>query len=173
VSNTKGPKCQLAHGFKTRVHEVPSRKGASKQGLYYGFFSTNTNFAPKLIIHGGREIWCRLRHTNITRTLGGGAPRASYFNITYSVNLSFICALQENDFYFVGFEVLTSVVKSSLFWDITLCSWLKVNRRFGGTCRLHLLGRRVNQARYQREMRWQAELFDPQDGGDMFLRNVY
>jgi hypothetical protein len=30
------------------------------------------------------------------------------------------------------------VVKSSIFWDITPCSRLKVNRRFGGTCRLHL-----------------------------------
>jgi hypothetical protein len=36
-------------------------------------------------------------------------------------------------------EVLTAVVmKSSIFWDITSCSPLKVNRRFGGTYRLHL-----------------------------------
>jgi hypothetical protein len=33
---------------------------------------------------------------------------------------------------FVGFEVLTSVImKSSLFWYITPCSLLKVNRCFG------------------------------------------
>jgi hypothetical protein len=25
-------------------------------------------------------------------------------------------------------------MKSSMFWDITLCSLLKFNRRFGGTC---------------------------------------
>jgi hypothetical protein len=30
------------------------------------------------------------------------------------------------------------VMKSPIFWDIMLCSPLKVNRHFGGTCRLHL-----------------------------------
>jgi hypothetical protein len=48
------------------------------------------------------------------------------------------------------FEVLTAVVKkSSVFWDITPCSPLKVNRPFEGTCRLHLQGRRISQARNQ------------------------
>jgi hypothetical protein len=42
----------------------------------------------------------------------------------------------------VGFEVLIAVVtKSSISWDITPCSPLKGNRRFGGTCRLHPQGR--------------------------------
>jgi hypothetical protein len=27
---------------------------------------------------------------------------------------------------------------NAVFWDITPCSRLKVNRRFGGACRLHL-----------------------------------
>jgi hypothetical protein len=35
----------------------------------------------------------------------------------------------------------------SVFWDITPCSPLEVNRRFRGTCRLHLHGRRISQAR--------------------------
>jgi hypothetical protein len=47
-----------------------------------------------------------------------------------------------------GFEVPTAVVmKSSLFWDITPFSPLKVNRRSGETRRLHLQGRRISQAR--------------------------
>jgi hypothetical protein len=47
----------------------------------------------------------------------------------------------------VGIEVLTAVVmKSTIFWDITPCSLLKVNRRFGGTYRLHLQGRRTSRA---------------------------
>jgi hypothetical protein len=83
-----------------------------------------------------------------------------------------------------GFEVLAAMfMKISIIWDITPCSPLKVNRRFGGTCRLHLQGRRICRARDQREGRWQAELcfhagfllsifFDPEDGGDMFLQNV-
>jgi hypothetical protein len=50
----------------------------------------------------------------------------------------------------LGSEVLTTeVMKSSLFWDITPCSPLKVNRRFGATCGLHL--RRINHARNQHE----------------------
>jgi hypothetical protein len=42
---------------------------------------------------------------------------------------------------YLGIEVLPAVVvKIYIFWDITPCSPLmKVNWRFGGTCRLHLL----------------------------------
>jgi hypothetical protein len=59
---------------------------------------------------------------------------------------------------YVRFEVLTAVVmKSIIFCDITPCSPLKVNRRFGGTYRLHLQGRKISRARNQREIRWQAE----------------
>jgi hypothetical protein len=62
-----------------------------------------------------------------------------------------------NIYYFIGFEVLTAVImKSTIFWDITPCSPLKVNRRFGGTYRLHLQGRKISRARNQRESRWQA-----------------
>jgi hypothetical protein len=43
----------------------------------------------------------------------------------------------------VGFEVFTAVVmKSIIFWDMTPCSLLGFNRRFGGTYRLQLQGRR-------------------------------
>jgi hypothetical protein len=41
--------------------------------------------------------------------------------------------------YFVGFEILTAVVmKGSISWNITPYSPLKVDQRFGGTCRLYL-----------------------------------
>jgi hypothetical protein len=47
----------------------------------------------------------------------------------------------------VGFEVLRAMVmKSSIFWDITPCSSLKVNLCFGGKFRLHLQGRGISQA---------------------------
>jgi hypothetical protein len=49
-------------------------------------------------------------------------------------------------FHFVGFEVFTAVVlKSIFFWDVTPCSALSGTRRFGGTYRLHLQGRRIVQ----------------------------
>jgi hypothetical protein len=41
----------------------------------------------------------------------------------------------------------TVVMKSSVFWDDTTCSFLKVNRLFGGTCGLHLQARSITQAR--------------------------
>jgi hypothetical protein len=61
--------------------------------------------------------------------------------------------------------------------DIKPCSPLKLNRSFRGTYCLHLQGRKIRQARNQRESRWQAErllglVFDPEYGGYMFLRNV-
>jgi hypothetical protein len=59
--------------------------------------------------------------------------------------------------HYVGFEVITAVVmRSTIFRNITSCSLLKVNRRFGETYRLYLQGRRGCQARHQRESRWQA-----------------
>jgi hypothetical protein len=56
-------------------------------------------------------------------------------------------------------------MRSSIFWDITPCSPLKVNRRLGITSRRHRQIRRRRQARNLHERRWQ-------NGGDMFLRNV-
>jgi hypothetical protein len=48
----------------------------------------------------------------------------------------------------VGAEVLTVVImKSSIFWDRTPCSPLKVNRRFAGPCRFQIQGSRVSLAR--------------------------
>jgi hypothetical protein len=38
-----------------------------------------------------------------------------------------------------------------MFWDVALCCPLKVNQGFGRTCRLQLQGRRISQARKQRE----------------------
>jgi hypothetical protein len=49
-------------------------------------------------------------------------------------------------------------MNSTIFWDITPCSLLRVSRRFGRTYRLHVQGRKINRARNQRESRWQAEL---------------
>jgi hypothetical protein len=42
---------------------------------------------------------------------------------------------------------------SSVFWDMTLWSLLKVIQCFRGTCHLHLQGWRISQARRQHESR--------------------
>jgi hypothetical protein len=55
---------------------------------------------------------------------------------------------------FVEYEVLKHVVmKSTIFWDITLCTPLEVNRRFGGTYHLYLQLEKMSRARYRRESR--------------------
>jgi hypothetical protein len=79
------------------------------------------------------------------------------------------------------------VTKNSIFWDITLCSPLKVNIYFGGTYRLHLQGRRISHARNHYASRWELKpllvtsfrarilrglFFGPEDGGDMPLWNI-
>jgi hypothetical protein len=79
----------------------------------------------------------------------------------------------------IKFDVLTAVVmKSSVFWDITPYSLLKINQHLRGICYLYLQGRRIRQARSHCEAgrkQSQAELCllsCLEDGGDMFLRNV-
>jgi hypothetical protein len=71
-------------------------------------------------------------------------------------------------------KTLTPVVmKSPIFWDITPCSPLKVNRRFEATCRPHLHGRRKSRARNKHMLSlWFLGLFLYPDEGDMLLRNV-
>jgi hypothetical protein len=68
-------------------------------------------------------------------------------------------------------------MKSYIFWAVTPCSPLKINRHFGGTCNLHLQGRGINQARNQygaggKQSSGFGLFYYPEDGGDMFLRNI-
>jgi hypothetical protein len=71
-------------------------------------------------------------------------------------------------------------MKSSVFYDITPRGPLKVNRRFEETCRLHLQRREISQIRNQHEAGSKQSmvyidfslLIDPEDGGEIFLRNV-
>jgi hypothetical protein len=54
-------------------------------------------------------------------------------------------------------QVLTAVVmKTSVSWNITPCSLLKVNGCFGGIFSIHLQGRRLSKERSQREKRTKA-----------------
>jgi hypothetical protein len=58
---------------------------------------------------------------------------------------------------------------NSIFWDITPCSPLKVNRRFGIECRLH---HQALPATFFHAGFLLGLFFDLEDGGDMLLRNV-
>jgi hypothetical protein len=82
---------------------------------------------------------------------------------------------------FVGFEVLTAVVmKSTIFWDITQCSPLKVNRFRRNMSRLSSGSKNKpskisvsSAACYLLHAGFLLGLFfEPEDGGDIFLRKV-
>jgi hypothetical protein len=66
-----------------------------------------------------------------------------------------------------------SSLNTYVFGYITPCSVVKVNRGYGRAYRLRRHGRRISQAANQFEAgskkRW---FFGPEDGGDMFFRNV-
>jgi hypothetical protein len=50
----------------------------------------------------------------------------------HKTNISFACSvlvMSQTSYHCVGFEVLKSII----FWDMTPCSPLCSNRRFGGT----------------------------------------
>jgi hypothetical protein len=53
--------------------------------------------------------------------------------------------------------------------DITPCSLVKANRLFGAAYRLHLQGRRVSLLTAGFLL---GLLFNPEDGSDVFRRNV-
>jgi hypothetical protein len=60
----------------------------------------------------------------------------------------------------------------TVFWDITPRVPLKVNRRFGGTYRQHTAWKQVaGRVATCFHAGILLGLFDPEDGGDMFLRN--
>jgi hypothetical protein len=71
---------------------------------------------------------------------------------------------------------LLGLLKSTIFWDTTPCNQLKINRRFGGIYGLHLQGQK-QQNRTLFSTCFQAGFllglfFNPEYGGNMYLRNV-
>jgi hypothetical protein len=85
---------------------------------------------------------------------------ASFKNNVGNVALIFLGKQQFRDFRDLGYESLTAVVMSSIFWDITLRSPLKFNRPMAllATC-------------FHADFLFRL-FFDPEDRGDMLLRNV-
>jgi hypothetical protein len=43
-------------------------------------------------------------------------------------------------------NITDNIMLEFCLWDIAPCSPMKINRRFGGTCRLHRQGRRISQS---------------------------
>jgi hypothetical protein len=104
-------------------------------------------------------LWCKIR-------FGAGnwvwefLERVKYSEAEFSgqVNLEEFYLPRHNAVY-VGFDIFTDLVmKRTIFWDVTPCSPLSVNRRFGGTYRFHLQGRKnkfgKKPACTQRQAEW-------------------
>jgi hypothetical protein len=63
---------------------------------------------------------------------------------SYTVKKKFI-EITQAGLNYVSFEVFTAVtMKNAVFWDVAPCIFC-VNRRFGGTYRLHLQGRKIRE----------------------------
>jgi hypothetical protein len=59
------------------------------------------------------------------------------------------------------------------FWDITPCNPLKAKRRFGGTVfSIFRIEEKTKQVTSMKAGGKQNLFFDPEDGGDIFLRNI-
>jgi hypothetical protein len=87
--------------------------------------------------------------------------RVMYYNIyTNSAMMSSLPWLLSRFYHCFDFncKLIITLRKSTIFWDITPCSLLKVNRRLGGANPLHLQGRTSREI-YQRESVWQADIF--------------
>jgi hypothetical protein len=100
-------------------------------------------------------IYCKVKYVWIYTSSSPYIFRAWWF-IKYGPKFVFYLLRFPNteDLTYVRLEIFTAVImKSSISWDITPCSPLKVCRRFGRTCRLHLQGRRMSRARNQSESR--------------------
>jgi hypothetical protein len=61
-------------------------------------------------------------------------------------------------------------MKSIIFWDMTPCSPLNFNQRFGGTYASIYRVQEISSAKNQQASR--CYFFDLEDGGDMFFRNI-
>jgi hypothetical protein len=101
--------------------------------LYYALFKKES----VKLFESRKRCGPNREHVNI--------PSAYVCEACYIVWL-FHCIRNASGMYYLLYEFLTAVVMTNpIFWDITQCSPLKVNRCFGGTCRLHLQGRRISR----------------------------
>jgi hypothetical protein len=85
---------------------------------------------------------------------GGPFQKSSTLCLLYGTNCQIISSVSGTSWLvneFVSVPSLSHIKKSSVFSDTTLYSPLKVIRRFGGTCSVHLQSRKMSKARNQHE----------------------
>jgi hypothetical protein len=88
----------------------------------------------------GVDITDAAKHQNNSPTHALRTKHKHEHELLNRIGTANVC--NEDDNTAKNLKILTAMVmKSSIFWDITPCSPLKVNRHFGGTYRLHRQGR--------------------------------
>jgi hypothetical protein len=93
---------------------------------------------------GGINCFLRLAIRFIAQTVLHRNTLLSTLNCYLILIADVFWVALSSDLTIVGFEIIPLVVVS---WDVIPCSLLKVNRRFGGTYRLHIQDRGVNSER--------------------------
>jgi hypothetical protein len=88
----------------------------------------------------GIVIWRYTEHSPVTFSSEVGGRITLLFAPIYIavVRGSFRIIKKTTKLCLARCEVLTAVFMNPIFWDITLCNPLKINRRFWGTCRLQV-----------------------------------
>jgi hypothetical protein len=105
--------------------------------------SHNSSMSPQHPANGYDTLF----HLNSGRILTTRISKIHFNNILSAANTISEAAKVKfrSIYFFVRFEVLTAVtMKNAVFWDVALCRYC-VNRRFGGTYRLHQQGRKIRQ----------------------------
>jgi hypothetical protein len=94
----------------------------------------------KIWMKGGRGTrWAR----RLSKHLGRQEIALSKSEL-YHIVTTPVATLKCNIYSLVGFDVFIAVnMKNAVFLDVAPCGFI-INRRFGGTCRLRLQGRRNN-----------------------------
>jgi hypothetical protein len=111
------------HSACTFLLDIKSLFFADFQLSFFWIFLLGSNFILSLFFRALFQVWFK-----------SGAEERGHFRRGSWLN--------------VIFEILTAaVMKISIFWDVTPCRPLKVNRHFVETFRLHLQCRRISQPR--------------------------
>jgi hypothetical protein len=129
-------------------------------------FRGNLKCSGKFWSNGYRVLYCPVCGCRSRISFGTISLTESRLTPSFTATAELCCPVgtglsSGNSFVYmadVEFDVLCNHLKNTIFWDITSCRPLKVNRRFGATFRLHLQGRKISRVRNQRESRWKAEL---------------
>jgi hypothetical protein len=134
------PRAEFSHQLSNGVHSVYIIRLESTLSSQLSLGSARSLFLL-ILVPNGTFVSCfiqciEIRHISSCFTVTAGQKECSNRELIHYVNVSLLQSGYNVCVYIfiLGFEVITAVImKGSIFWYITPCSLLKVNRRFGRT----------------------------------------